>query len=124
MGNACQTDTRIFSDMEGDIFTRLAKHNQTHLGDHYHALQDPQKKEAFLKQLEGIDYEQVGQLYQHVYVDRQEAKDQNKVDYQPLTDVATHEDLKVQAKEFEDIGFEAIGRGEGTHASMQWLCAS
>lgn len=59
-----------------DVFDTLKQHGQTHLAEHYELIQDPKKKEQFLKQLQGIDYQQANQLYQHVYVERQATKDQ------------------------------------------------
>ena len=99
--------------MEGDIFETLNKYNQNHLAEHYKSLNDPKKKEEFLKQLKSIDYAQAQQLYQHVYVERQAVQGQDKLNFAPVSNITTHEDLKVHAKEFEDIGFEAIARGEG-----------
>ena len=105
--------------MEGDIFDTLKKHGQTHLIDHYQTITDPTKKTAFLNQLKSIDYQQAAQLYQHVYLDQQAIKEQKKNEFSPVSNIATHEDLKVDAKEFEEIGFEAIGRGEGNHILIQ-----
>ena len=70
-----------------------------------------QKKEEFIKQLKSIDYEQAQQLYQHVYVERQAVQGQANLEFAPVSNITTHEDLKVHAKEFEDIGFQAIAKG-------------
>ena len=97
--------------MEGDIFDTLNKYKQTHLAEHYNALTDPKKKEEFIQQLKSIDYEQAQQLYQHVYVERQAVQGQANLEFAPVSNITTHEDLKVHAKEFEDIGFQAIAKG-------------
>jgi vesicle coat complex subunit len=99
--------------MEQDIFETIKKYGQEHLIDHYEGLTDPALKAHFLAQLHSIDYQQASQLYQHVYVEREQLKNAQNADFAPVSNIATHEDLKLSAAEFDQIGFEAIGRGEG-----------
>lgn len=84
--------------MENEVFNTLKKYKQEHLIDHYRSIKDPAKKKDFLKQLKSIDYEQASQLYQHVYVERSAIKNMEGQDFQPVTNVATSEDIKIHSK--------------------------
>ena len=44
--------------MNDDILEKLKKFGQTHLIEHYEAIQDLNKKAAFLAQIKSIDYQQ------------------------------------------------------------------
>lgn len=98
--------------MLNDVLDTLKQHGQSHLAEHYEAIQDPKLKEQYLKQLQNIDYQQANQLYHHVYVEREKNLSQENQHFKPVPNITTHEDLKKEAKAFEDIGFEAIARGE------------
>jgi hypothetical protein len=98
--------------MEGApaIFDTIRQHKQDHLIEHYHSLSDPVKREQFLKQLESVNYEQAAQLYQHVYLDKAALKDHQKNEFSPVHNIATHEDLKTQAAQFDQLGYMAIAK--------------
>lgn len=91
----------------------MKKFGQSHLIDHYNTIQDQTKKATFLAQIKSIDYQQAAQLYQHVYLDKSAIKEQQKCEFSPVSNIATYEDLKTQSKEFEELGIQAISRGEG-----------
>ena len=65
-----------------------------------------------MEQLKSVDYTQANQLYQSVYVERAALQENAKQEFTPITNVATHEDLKTMAEQFDKLGYEAIARGE------------
>lgn len=64
-----------------------------------------------MAQIKSIDYQQTAQLYQHVYLDKSAINEQQKSEFAPVSNIATHEDLKIHSKEFEELGIQAISRG-------------
>jgi len=46
-----------------------------------------------------------------VYLESKKPKEEVKLDFTPVEHVSTHEDLKIHAQEFDELGYEAIGRG-------------
>lgn len=57
-----------------------------------------------------MNYEQAAQLYQHVYLEKSALKEQDKLEFSPVTNVATHEDLQVHAEEYDKLGYMAIAK--------------
>lgn len=97
----------------------MKKFGQNHLIEHYNSIQDQAKKAALLAQIKSVDYQQATQLYQHVYLDKAAIKEQQKCEFSPVSNIATYEDLKTQSKEFEELGIQAISRGEGRFFLMK-----
>lgn len=66
--------------MEGGpaVFDTIRQYKQDHLIEHYQSISDPAKREQFLKQLQGVNYDQAAQLYQHVYLDKAALKEHQK----------------------------------------------
>lgn len=97
-------------ESEPNIFDTIRKYHQEHLIEHFHSINDPQKRQGFLKQLQSVDYEQSAQLFKHVYLEKSALKENQKNEFSPVTNVATVEDLKTQAGQFDQLGYMAIAK--------------
>lgn len=62
--------------------------------------------------MRGIDFEQMDQLFRHVYVEAKEKKEEGKVEFTPVENVCSAKDLEKMAPELNQEGLEAISRGE------------
>ena len=89
------------------------KHGQSHLLEHYYTLPNHEKRQAFLQQLEGIDFEKTNSLFKNVYLASKQPKEEKEPEYQPIKNVANREVLNQYEQEFSKLGMERIAAGEG-----------
>ena len=99
--------------MQADILDSLSQFGQPHLLEHYNSLQDEGLKAKFLEQLRNVNYQQTNQLYQEVYVaSKNGAGGAATVNFEPLKEVVDRAQILKNLDEFNNIGLEAISRGE------------